>query len=115
MLDTRSVMTDNLGMDQLEPPDDLDRMIAERTVVDPLFPVMLAAEIRRLELITRLVAERKSSRLSQAAVAKAMNVTQSVVAEIEAGRADIRYSTLDRYIDAVTGHRMRLDLVPVSS
>jgi ribosome-binding protein aMBF1 (putative translation factor) len=102
-------------MDEVGPMDDLDRAIATRTARDPAFPELLAAEIRRLELITRLVAERKASRLSQAAVAKAMNVTQPVIAEIEAGRADIRYSTLDRYIDAVTGHRMRLDLVPVSS
>jgi predicted transcriptional regulator len=110
----QSVMTDNVCMDEVDQMDDLDRAIARRTARDPGFADLLAAEIRRLELITRLVAERKASRLSQAAVAKAMNVTQSVVAEIEAGRADIRYSTLDRYIDAVTGHRMRLDLVPVS-
>lgn len=115
MLDIVSAMTDTSRMDDLEPMDDLDRSIAERTAANPNYPNLLAAEVRRLDLIARLVAERKANRLSQAAVAKAMNVSQSVVAEIESARADIRYSTLDRYADAVSVHRLRLDLVPAVS
>jgi predicted transcriptional regulator len=42
-----------------------------------------------------------------------MNVSQSVVAEIESAKADVRYSTLDRYAEAVSKHRKRLDIVPV--
>jgi predicted transcriptional regulator len=41
-----------------------------------------------------------------------MNVSQSVAAEIESSKADVRYSTLDRSAEAVTKHRKRLDLTP---
>jgi predicted transcriptional regulator len=41
-----------------------------------------------------------------------MNGSQSVVAEIESSNADVRYSTLDRYADAVTKHKKFLDLTP---
>jgi len=47
--------------------------------------------------------------LTQAAVARTMNVGQSVVAEIESAKADIRFSTLDRYA-AVSGRALRLEL-----
>jgi DNA-binding transcriptional regulator YiaG len=58
------------------------------------------------------VAERKANHLTQAKVAAEMNVSQSVVAEIESSKADVRYSTLDRYAEAVTKHKKRLDLTP---
>jgi predicted transcriptional regulator len=45
-------------------------------------------------------------------VAAEMNVSQSVVAEIESSKADVRYSTLDRYAEGVTKHKKRLDLTP---
>ena len=93
--------------------DDLDRSIRKRSVANPKYPEMLAAEFRRQRLIGELVAERKANALTQAAVAKAMNVSQSVVAEIESAKADMRYSTLDRYAEAVSKHRKRLDIVPV--
>jgi len=92
--------------------DDLERSVQKRTVANPKYPEMLAAEIRRQRLISELVAERKANDLTQAAVAAAMNVSQSVVAEIESARADVRYSTLDRYTQAVSKHRKRLDVVP---
>jgi transcriptional regulator with XRE-family HTH domain len=63
---------------------------------------MLQAEIRRQRLIASLIAERKANHLTQAQVAAEMNVSQSVVAEIESSKADVRYSTLDRYAEAVT-------------
>ncbi len=91
--------------------DDLERSIAKRSAANSRYPAMLAAEIRRQRLIGALVAERKANHLTQAAVAEAMNVSQSVVAEIESARADIRYSTLDRYAEAVSGNRKRLDVV----
>jgi hypothetical protein len=40
-----------------------------------------------------------------------MRVGQSVVAEIESARGDLRYSTLDRYAAAVSHRRVRLELV----
>jgi hypothetical protein len=66
---------------------------------------------RQASGISELVAERKANHLTQAAVAEAMNVSQSVVAEIESARADVRYSTLDRYAEAVSRNRKRLDVV----
>ena len=57
------------------------------------------------------MAERKANQLTQAAVAKAMNVRQSVVAEIESARADVRFSTLERYAAAVTRGRSHLAVV----
>jgi transcriptional regulator with XRE-family HTH domain len=64
------------------------------------------------EFIAALIAERKANHLTQAQVAAEMNVSQSVVAEIESSKADVRYSTLDRSAEAVTKHRKRLDLTP---
>ncbi len=92
--------------------DDLERSIQKRSADNPKYPQMLASEIRRQRLIGELVAERKANALTQAAVARAMNVSQSVVAEIESAKADVRYSTLDRYTAAVSKHRKRLDIVP---
>lgn len=92
--------------------DDLDVMIQELTDEDPTFPARLAAEVRRQRLVAAGVASRKSNHMTQAVVAERMGVAQSVVAEIESGRTDIRYSTLDRYVDVVTKGRKRLDLVP---
>lgn len=93
-------------------PDDLGRMIEELSVDDPGLPTRLAAEVRRQRLIAAGVACRKANRMSQAAAAQGMGVSQSVVAEIESGRTDVRYSTLDRYIEVVTKGRKRIDLVP---
>lgn len=91
--------------------DDLDLSIERRAAADPNHAESLDAEVRRQRLIRQLVQVRKSNGLTQAAVAKAMNVAQSVVAEIESAKADIRYSTLDRYADAVSRHELRLELV----
>ena len=68
-------------------------------------------ELRRRRLIGRLVGLRKSNGLTQAAVAESMNVGQSVVAEIESGRTDVRMSTLERYTHAVSLGRLQLELV----
>lgn len=91
--------------------DDLDLSIERRVAADPNYAQSLDAEVRRQRLIRQLVQVRKSNGLTQAAVAKTMNVAQSVVAEIESAKADIRYSTLDRYADAVSHHQLRLELV----
>jgi transcriptional regulator with XRE-family HTH domain len=68
-------------------------------------------EMNRRRLITRLVALRKSNRLTQADVAGVMRVSQSVVAEIESGRTDVRISTLERYASAVSLGQFKLELV----
>ena len=93
--------------------DDLDRAIDRRTVGNPNFPKLLAAETKRLELIDSLVVLRKKNGLSQADVAREMGVGQSVVAEIESGQIDVRYTTLDRYVSAVSRDEARLTIGPV--
>ncbi len=90
--------------------DDLDLAIARRTTRNPDFPKLLSAEDKRLEFIERLVALRKQNQLSQAAVAREMGVGQSVVAEIESGQIDVRYTTLDRYVSAVSRQQARLTI-----
>lgn len=69
-------------------------------------------EDRSSDVINHAEISSNANRLTQADVARAMNLSQSVVAEIESARADVRYSTLDRYVEAVTGNRKRLDLTP---
>ena len=90
--------------------DDLDRAIDRRTAKNPSFRKLLAAETKRLDLINSLVALRKKNGLSQADVARAMGVGQSVVAEIESGQIDVRYTTLDRYVSAVSREKARLTI-----
>jgi DNA-binding XRE family transcriptional regulator len=90
--------------------DDLDRSIARRTATNPEYPRLLEAEIRRQRLIERLIELRVANHLTQVDVARVMGVTQSVVAEIESTAVDVRYTTLDRYVAAVSGGSARLTL-----
>ncbi len=115
---SRGGVLTNIGYDRYDAamtratePDDLDLSIRRRLAANPEYRHLLDAEVRRQRLIRHLVEVRKANGLTQAAVAKAMQVSQSVVAEIESGKGDIRYSTLDRYADAVSQHRLRLELV----
>lgn len=52
-------------------------------------------------LIGRLVELRRSQGLSQTEVAARMGTSQSALARLESGRADLRLSTLARYADAL--------------
>ena len=61
----------------------------------------MAAERRRL--VGELAELRKSARLSQTEVAARMGTSQSAVARLESGDADVRASTLERYAAAVGG------------
>jgi transcriptional regulator with XRE-family HTH domain len=56
---------------------------------------------RRKELSAELVTWRQSVGLSQTEVAARMGTSQSAVARLEAGEADVRLSTLERYAAAV--------------
>ena len=62
----------------------------------------MAGERRRL--VAELAAQRQSAGLSQTQVAARMGTSQSAVARIEAGDADVRASTLERYAAAVGSH-----------
>ena len=53
------------------------------------------------DLVDRLIERRQRLGLSQTEVAARMGTSQSAVARLEAGRSDVRISTLERYARAV--------------
>lgn len=59
----------------------------------------MAEERRRL--IAELVDQRRSAGLSQTQIAARMGTSQSAVARLETGGADVRASTLERYAAAL--------------
>ncbi len=59
----------------------------------------MAGERRRL--VAELTAERQAAGLSQTQVAARMGTSQSAVARLKAGEADVRASTLERYAAAI--------------
>lgn len=56
---------------------------------------------RRAQLVAELASARRELGLSQTVVAARMGTSQSVVARIEAGDADVRLSTVERYAAAL--------------
>ena len=61
----------------------------------------MAAE--RGRLVRELAERRQASGLSQTEIAARMGTSQSAVARLESGTADVRASTLERYAAAVGG------------
>jgi ribosome-binding protein aMBF1 (putative translation factor) len=57
----------------------------------------------RARLIRELAGQRQAADLSQTEVAARMGTSQSAVARLESGTADVRASTLERYAAAVGG------------
>ena len=76
---------------------------------DPVFPGIREMAARRRDLSDGLVSERVRLGLTQTEVAARMGTSQSAVARLEAGDADIRLSTLERYATAL-GMELRFDL-----
>ena len=68
---------------------------------DTVFPGFRDMAQRRKELSEALVARRHEIGLSQTEVAARMGTSQSAVARLEAGEADLRLSTVERYAAAV--------------
>lgn len=68
---------------------------------ETLFPGFAEMAERRKALSEELVARRHQIGLSQTEVAARMGTSQSAVARLEAGSADVRLSTLERYATAV--------------
>ena len=66
-----------------------------------MFPGFAEPADDHVELIARLTARRQANGLSQTEVAARMGTSQSAVARLEAGQADVRVSTLTRYAAAV--------------
>lgn len=75
------------------------------------FPGFDAIASRRQQLVEELVAARQGVGLSQTEVAARMGTSQSAVARLEGGDADMRLSTLERYAAAV-GHDVSWQLQP---
>jgi transcriptional regulator with XRE-family HTH domain len=55
----------------------------------------------RKRLVADLTAQRRSAGLSQTEIAARMGTSQSAVARLETGDADVRVSTLERYAAAI--------------
>lgn len=70
---------------------------------EPVLPGFKEMAARRRALTDALVARRLELGLSQTEVAARMGTSQSAVARFEAGTADLRLSTLERYAAAI-GH-----------
>lgn len=72
----------------------------------PLLPGFREMAVRRMagerrRMVAELTARRQAAGLSQTQVAAWMGTSQSSVARIEAGHADVRATTLERYAAAV--------------
>jgi helix-turn-helix protein len=72
----------------------------------PLLPGFREMAIRRMSddrrrLVGELAGQRRVAGLSQTEVAARMGTSQSAVARLEAGEADVRASTLERYAAAI--------------
>ena len=68
---------------------------------DPVFPGFKELAERRRTLATELVGRRHSLGLSQTEVAARMGTSQSAVARLESGDADVKLSTIERYVAAL--------------
>jgi transcriptional regulator with XRE-family HTH domain len=68
---------------------------------EPVFGGFREMSQRRQELASELAAARVAAGLSQTEVAARMGTSQSAVARLESGDADIRLSTLERYAAAL--------------
>lgn len=72
----------------------------------PLLPGFREMALRRMSaerrrLVADLTEQRRSAGLSQTEVAARMGTSQSAVARLETGDADVRVSTLERYAAAI--------------
>jgi predicted transcriptional regulator len=67
----------------------------------PVFPGFKEVAQRRHALADTLASKRSELGLSQTEVAARMGTSQSAVARLESGDADVRLSTLERYAAAI--------------
>lgn len=80
--------------------DFLAEITAERTAKNSAFPTMVAEAQARRKLARRLAKLREEKALSQTVVAARMGTAASVVSKLESG-ADVKLSTLQRYLAAI--------------
>ena len=81
--------------------DFVEGYIAERERREPGFGALVELALERRALMRDLAAVRESAGVSQTTVAARMGTSQSAVARIESGEADVRLSTVDRYASAL--------------
>lgn len=94
-------MRDTVNSIMSDDTDFLDEVIVERTRDDAGFPDLVDDALRRRELLRALAARREQLGLSQTIVAARMGTSQSSVARLEAGDADARLSTVERFAAAL--------------
>jgi ribosome-binding protein aMBF1 (putative translation factor) len=88
-------------------PDEPDSAAGDATAdALPVMPGFREMALRRMaaergELVRHLAARRQAAGLSQTEVAARMGTSQSAVARLESGTADVRASTLERYAAAI--------------
>ena len=75
----------------------------------PVLPGFREMALRRMsderrQLVADLTEQRRWAGLSQTQVAARMGTSQSAVARLESGDADVRVSTLERYAAAIGSH-----------
>ena len=90
--------------------DFLDEMVDESTRRNAEFPALLEEARQRRALLESLATIRSRSRMTQSAIAKRINTSQSAIARLEAGIVDPRLSTVQRYAASV-GKRIQWTLV----
>lgn len=90
--------------------DSLEELDAERIAANPNLPTLMAAARERRAFLRQLAEERKSRRIPQVAVARAMGTSQAFVSRLETGKLDPQHSTEDRYAAAI-GKRVVRKLV----
>ena len=94
--------------------DDLHDYIQERAEREPDFPAAVEAAYEARVLLKKLAQRRVAAGLSQTTLAARMKTSQSAVARIESGEADIRISTVERYAAAL-GRKVEFRLVEAHS
>jgi DNA-binding XRE family transcriptional regulator len=94
--------------------DLLDEIVAERRTTNRAFPAMVGAALDRRRMLRRLAEDRIGLGLSQTAVAAEMGTSQSAVARIESGNADVKLSTLERYAASI-GRKVEWRLAPTTA
>jgi ribosome-binding protein aMBF1 (putative translation factor) len=95
-------------------PDLLDELIEEGESKHPGFTLLVDAALERRRLLRELAEDRVELGLSQTAVAADMGTSQSAVARIESGNADVKMSTVERYA-ATLGRKVGWRIEPATS
>jgi ribosome-binding protein aMBF1 (putative translation factor) len=80
--------------------DFLDEIVKERTAKNPQFPRLVEEATARRAWARVVVQHREELKLSQTQVAAQMKTSASVVSKLEGG-ADVKFSTIQRYLAAI--------------